>query len=122
MRGPAAIDGDRGAGDRGGSVGGEEHGEGAELLHGGEALVRLLREQHVADHLLARDAMRLRLAFDLRFDQRCVDIAGADGIAGDAGFRDFERGHLGEPENAVLRRHIGRLVGRADERRAPRRC
>ena len=79
MRSPATIDGDRGSGDGGGSVGGEEHGEGTELVNGGEALVRLLREQHVADHLLARDAVRLRLALDLRFDQRRIDIAWADG-------------------------------------------
>ena len=63
---------------------GEEHGKRAELLDGGEALVRLLREQHVADHLLARNAVRLGLAVDLRLDQRRVDIAGADRVAGDA--------------------------------------
>jgi hypothetical protein len=33
-----------------------------------KTLVRLLPEQHLADHLLARDAVRLRLTFDLRFD------------------------------------------------------
>ena len=87
----------------------------AELLDGGEALVRLLRQQHVADDLLARDAVRLGLAVDLRLDQRRVDIARADRVAGDVGFGGLQRGHLGQADDAVLGRDIGRLERRGDE-------
>ena len=86
MRGPAAIHRQRRSGDRGRRVACEKHRQGAELFDGGKALVGLLREQHVADHLLARDAVRLGLAFDLRLDQRRIDIAGTDRVAGDVGF------------------------------------
>ena len=65
--------------------------------------------------LLARHVVRLGLAVDLRLDQRRPDIAGADGVAGDAGFGDFERRHLGEADDAVLGRDIGRLERRGDE-------
>src|SRR5262249_38740212 len=95
MRRPAAIDRKRGAGDGCGRVGREEDGYAAELLRGGETLIRLLREQHVADDFLARNAVSLCLACDLRFDQRRVDIARADRIAGDAHLGGLESRDLG---------------------------
>src|SRR5205085_3509779 len=49
VSGPAAVDGQCGAGDGSAGVARQEHGERADLLDGGEALVRLLGEQHVAD-------------------------------------------------------------------------
>ena len=44
----------------------------------GEALVGLVLQQHVADDLLARDAVRSGLIVDLLLDQRRPDIARAD--------------------------------------------
>src|SRR3954454_8867762 len=109
--GPAAVDRQRRAGDRSRGLAREEDRQRADLLDGREALVRLLREQHVADHLLAWDPMRLRLAFDLRLDERRPDVARADGVAGDVLLGGLERRHLGEPDDAVLRRHVGGLKG-----------
>ena len=91
MRGPAAVDRQRDPGDRGRRFARQKHGERAELLDSGEALVRLLGEQHVADDLLARDVVRLRLTLDLRLDERRVDVAGADRVAGDAFLGGLER-------------------------------
>src|SRR5438093_5628115 len=54
MRGPAAIDRKSSAGDRLGSVAGEEGGQGTDLLDGREALVWLLGEKHFLHHLIAR--------------------------------------------------------------------
>ena len=87
----------------------------AELGHLDEALVGLVLQQHVADHLVARDAVRLGLVVDLLLDQRRAHVAGADGVAGDAVLGGLERRHLGEAEHAVLGRDIGRLVGRGDQ-------
>src|SRR3984957_12720878 len=84
MRRPAAIDRKRGASHRCGGVGAQERGERAHLLDRGEALVRLLRQEHVVDDLLARHVVGLGLAVELRLDERRPHIAGADGVAGDA--------------------------------------
>src|SRR5215467_13397985 len=102
MRGPAAVDRKRRTGDGRGSVGREEDGDAAELFGGGEPLVRLLSEQHVANNLLAWNAVGLSLPFDLRLDQRRVDVAGADRIAGNAHLSHLERGDFGQTEHAVL--------------------
>ncbi len=59
--------------------------------------------------------MRLGLAGDLAGDQRGPDIAGADRVAGHPALRPLERGHLGQPDHAVLGRHVGRLEGRGDQ-------
>src|SRR5215211_5010376 len=115
VRGPAAVDWQRRPGDRSRGFAREEDRQRADLLDGREALVRLLREKHVADHLLAGDPMRLRLAFDLRLDERRPDVARADGIAGDVLLGGLERRHLGEADDAVLCRHIGGLERRGDE-------
>ena len=64
---------------------------------------------------LARDAVRLRLAFDLRLDERRPDVARADGVAGDALLGGLERRHLGQADDAVLGRDVGGLEGRGDE-------
>src|SRR5215204_4171833 len=66
--GPAAVDRQRRPGDRGRGLAREEDGERPNLLDRREALVRLLGEEHVADDLFARDAVRLRLGFDLSLD------------------------------------------------------
>src|SRR4051812_34172561 len=115
MRGPAAVDRQRSPGDRSRGFAREEDRQRADLLDGREALVRLLREKHVADHLLARDPMRLRLAFDLRLDERRPDVARADGVAGDVLLGRLERRHLSQAEEAVFCRHVGSLEGRGDE-------
>jgi hypothetical protein len=41
-------------------------------------------QQHIIDDLFAGDAVGLGLAVDLSFDQRRIDVAGADCVAGDA--------------------------------------
>ena len=61
------------------------------------------------------DAVRLGLALDLRLDQRRVDVAGADRVAGDAVLGRLQRRDLGEADDAVLGRHIGRLERRGDQ-------
>src|SRR5215207_6240158 len=115
MRGPAAVDRQRRPGDRSRGFAREEDRQRADLLDGGEALIRLLGEELVADHLFARDPMRLRLVFDLRLDEGRPDVARADRIAGDVLLGRLERRHLGEADDAVLRRHVGGLEGRGDE-------
>src|SRR5829696_2367506 len=115
MRGPAAVDRQRRPDDQSRGFAPEEDLQLADLLDGGEALMRLLGEEHVADHLFARDPMRLRLVFDLRLDEGRPDVARADRIAGDVLLGRLERRHLGEADDAVLRRHVGGLEGRGDE-------
>ena len=76
------------------------------LLDRREALVRLVRQEHVPDHRLARDAVRLRLVLDLRLNQRRADVAGADGVAGDAVLGGLERRYLGQARPCrAWRRH-----------------
>jgi hypothetical protein len=54
MCGPAAIHRQGDTGDRCGRRAGKEDGKGAQLLDGGEALIWLLREEHLADDLFER--------------------------------------------------------------------
>src|SRR5258708_22725285 len=114
VRRPSAIDRKGRSRDRGAALAGEEYGQGPDLLDGCEALVWLVHQQDVADHLVARDTMRLRLIVDLLLDERRPHIAGANSIAGDAELRTLERDHLGETHDAMLRRYIGRRDRRAD--------
>ena len=109
VRGPTAIDRQRDAGNRRCSIGRKKDRKSAELIHGGELLVWLLREQDFLDDALAWNVMSFGLIIYLRFDQRRVDIAWANRITGDALFCGFERRHLGQAYYAVLRRDIGRL-------------
>ena len=67
----------------------------------------VLRQKNVADDRFARDSVRLRMVLDLPLDERRPDIAGADGIAGDAGFGALEGDDLGQADDAVLGRDIG---------------
>ena len=55
--------------------------------------------------------MRFCLAVNLRFDKRRIDIAGADGVAGDALLGSFESDNLGQANDPVLDGHIRRLDG-----------
>src|SRR5215475_16221352 len=91
MSGPAAIHRQGRSRDRCCSIACKKYRKRAELLHCGETLVRLLGEQHVTNDLLARDAVRFGLAINLCFDQRGVDIAGADRIAGDVRLGCYQR-------------------------------
>ena len=111
MSRPPAVDRQRSAGDRSRRVAGEEDGQRAQLFHAGKMLVGLLRQQHVVNDFFARDAVRLGLAVDLRFDQRGIDIAGADRVARNALFRRLERGDFRQADDAMLGRDIGRLEG-----------
>ena len=55
---------------------------------------------------------RAGLVGDLPLDQGGTDVAGADGVAGDAATGRLQGDHLGEALEAVLGRHVGRLVRR----------
>src|SRR5262249_5644037 len=94
MRGPAPVDRQCDAGDRRCGVTRQEHCERADLFDRGEALVRLLGEQDVADDLLARNAVRLGLAFDLLLDQRRIAVTSAARGAGAACLGDLEGDEL----------------------------
>src|SRR5882724_7770617 len=63
----------------------------------------------VMDDSFAGNPVRFGLAVDLRLDQRRVDIAGADRVAGDALFGRLQRRDLGQADDAVLGGDIGRL-------------
>jgi hypothetical protein len=82
---PTAIDQQSNSGNRRGCFARQEDRQRADFLNGGEALIRLLGQQHVADHLIPGDPMRLGLPIDPRFDQRRIDKAGADREVGNRG-------------------------------------
>ena len=115
MSRPAAVDRESYSGDRRARGARKKHRESAEFLGGGEALVRLLRKQHVANDLLARNAVRLGLSLDLCLDKWRVDVTGADCVAGDPVLRSLQRNNLGQSHNAVLGGYIGRFERRADQ-------
>src|SRR6478609_1383573 len=85
LRRPAAIDRQRAAGDRPRRVACEKDRERAELPHAGEALLRLLRKQLIAE------------------------ISGTDRVTGDVVLSGLEGGHLGETDDAVPGGHVGGL-------------
>jgi hypothetical protein len=97
------------------AVAGQESSQRAELFHCGKTPIGLLGEQNFTDDLLARDAVRLRLALDLRLDQGRIDVAGTNGVAGDALLGRLKRRDLGQPDDTVLGRHVGRFVWRGDQ-------
>src|SRR3974377_400418 len=109
VRGPTAVDWQCDTCDRGSSLGGEKDRKRAKLFNSGETFVGLLREQHVADHFLARDVMCFGLSIDLRLDQRRIDVARTNGIASNALLGGLQRRDLGQSDNAVLCGDIGRL-------------
>jgi hypothetical protein len=115
VRGPTAIDRQRDASNRRCSIGRKKDRKSAELIHRGELLVWLLREQNFLDDALAWNVMSFGLIIYLRFNQRRVDIAWANRITGDALFCGFERRHFRQAYYAVLRRDIGRFERRRDE-------
>src|SRR5262245_24265993 len=109
MCGPTAIHRECRTYDRRRGRARKEHYERAEFVDRGETLVRLLREQDVADDLFAWNAVCLGLAVDLRLDQRGIHIARADGVAGDVVFGGLERRNFRQAEYAVLGGDVGRL-------------
>jgi hypothetical protein len=68
MCGPTAIDRQCSPGDGRSGVASQENSQRTELFDAGKTLIGLLCEQNVTDDLLARDAVRDRLALDLRLD------------------------------------------------------
>ena len=86
------------------------------LLRRDELLRRLLLAT-AARRVPARPSEPLccRAGVDLLLHQRREHPAGADRVAGDAGARVLERHHLGQPDDAVLGRDVGRLLGRGDQ-------
>ena len=107
MRRPAAVDRQGDTGDGAGSLTAQEHNRGGNFIHGGKAIRRLLRQEHLADDLVAADAVRLGLALDLLFDQRRPDIAGTHRIACHAVLGRLERDNLGQPHHTVFGGDIG---------------
>ena len=61
------------------------------------------------------DALRRRPRIDLLLHQRRQHPAGANGVAGHARRRVFQRRHLGQPNDAVLGGDISGFFGRADQ-------
>src|SRR6478735_841111 len=109
---PAAVEEERGAGDRGGAGAAEVADEVGDLLgvdvplHGGA------REQHLVEHLALVDAVALGLRGDLALHEGGPHVAGAHGVAGDALARCLEGDHLRQALEPVLGADIGRLVRR----------
>ena len=83
MCGPPAVDRQRRAGDRGAGFACEKRCNCTKLLDSSEPLVGLLRQQNVADHLFTRNSVRRGLSSDLRLNERRINVAWADRIAGD---------------------------------------
>ncbi|SPC17321.1 hypothetical protein CO2235_90195 [Cupriavidus oxalaticus] len=93
-------------------VGRQEHGQRAQLVGCHELARGLLFQHQLALGLLDRDAFLLRAGFDLLLHQRRQHPARADRVGGHAGLRGFQRGHLGQADDAVLGCHIGRFLRR----------
>ena len=87
----------------------------AELLRRHELPRRLLLLQQLAACLFEADALDRGAIGDLLLDQRRQHPAGADGVAGHARLRGLQADRLGQPEQAVLGRHVGRFVDRGDQ-------
>src|SRR3954465_6906969 len=115
VRHPTAVDQQGGAGDRRSAVAAEECNRSGDFLDRYEALGWLLRQEDLANNLIAADAMRLRLALDLALNQRCPHIAGTHRIAGHATLGGLKCNNLGQADDAVLRSNIGRLERRSDQ-------
>lgn len=109
MRGPATINRQGGPGDRSSRIAGEKYRERTQLFDGCKALVGLLRQQHIADDLLAGNSVCLGLAVDLCLDQWSMNVTRADRVAGDALLGGFQRRDLGQADNTVLCGDIGCL-------------
>jgi hypothetical protein len=88
--GPAAVDGQRGAGDLRGGVGAQERGQGGDLLDRRDVLRGLRRQQHAAPDRLLADAAGGGGLGDLPFDQRGQHLRQAGRIGGDPVFDAFE--------------------------------
>jgi len=73
------------------------------------------RQHDVGDHLLLRDAVDPHLVLELLLDDGRPDVARADGVHRDPQLRDLEGDGLREPDDAVLGRHVGALVGRGHQ-------
>ena len=76
---------------------------------------RLLFAQQVFARLLDRDALGGGARLDLPLHQRGQHPAGADRVAGDAVICGLYRHHLGQADEPVLGRDIGRLFAAGDE-------
>ena len=93
----------------------EEHRQLAQFFRGGELQRRLFLPQQLPGGLFVGDALGGRLGVHLFLHQRGQHPAGADGIAGHAAGGVLQGRDLGEADDAVLGRHIGRLLGRAHQ-------
>src|SRR5579875_2071474 len=117
VRGPAAVDRDRRAGDRDREVAAEERAERADLRRLDEALRGHRLEEGPLERLLLRDAAAVGL-----HELGCLilhevghDRAGADRVRGDVVRGALDCGRAGEADDAVLRGDVRRLVRRRDE-------
>src|SRR6266511_6185520 len=115
VRRPTTINRQGNAGDGGSGLSAEEYDGAGDLLDRGEALGGLLGQKDLANDLFAADAVRLRLTFNLLFDQWRPDIAWAHRIAGDAVLGSLECDHLRQPDNAMLGCDVSRLERRGNQ-------
>ena len=102
VRGPAPVDRQQGAGDRGCIVGAEEGGEGGDLRDFDELFGRLRRQQYVLHHRFFAGPAGPRLFGNLLLNERRQDMPRADGVGGDAVFRQFKRHSLGQAGEAAM--------------------
>ena len=101
-RGPALVEGDRRAGERL-AVGADQERDDVRDLGGLDQLLdRVRREDHLLEHLLLGEVVRLGLVGDLLLDERRADVAGAYGGGGDPVAGALERERLAQPDDAVL--------------------
>src|SRR6184192_1839627 len=115
LRGPAAVDRERGAADLRGGIRAEKKRERADLLRRDEFAGGLLLGEQTAPRLRLRNLFAPRELVDLLLHQRRQHPAGTDRVAGDAAVRGLQRRHPGHADEAVLSRDIGNLVRRGDQ-------
>src|SRR6476660_9022628 len=110
LRDPAAVDRIGRTGDSCRTVAAQEHGKRADAFRFGELMHRLLLRQQRDFLVVHAFAGSFRPCVDLLLHQRCKHPTWADRIASHACVGGFHCDHLGETDEAVLRRHIGDLL------------
>src|SRR5262245_52565673 len=112
LRSPAAIDGDRRAGDLICRSRTQEGNGAAKLRRSDEIQRRLLLGEQLPGGFLLTDASLRSGVADLSFDERRSHPSGTDCVAGHATSGSLEADDLGQANQPVLGRDIGGLMCR----------